>query len=173
MHDLETQFTTIRKSTTQPRLRTMLVAAILTLIALIAFVAPVGAGNNGQTQVSGSGVFDTGNCVAYNVNPNNPLGGTDAHFAIDLNVGDMLGCMYIIVDDFSCSPSGTYRESGREIYVIDGGELGLSGIFETTYFARAKFTECDPDLGLSGSKYLASANILSLRVTKHPGISSA
>ncbi len=44
------------------------------------------------------------------------------------------------VDGFECSPSGTYREVGREYFV--GTYNGQSGTFWTNYKFEAKFEGC-------------------------------
>lgn len=152
MRDLENVDFGISSGERGVQRRPWLTAIFLAILALLLFAAPVsaGGGNNGATQIAGSGVYDAGNCQHYNVDPGNPLGGADPHFAIDLNEGDMTGCMYVIIDEFTCTPNGIYRERGREIYVIDGGNLGLSGTFQTTYFAMIHFTACDPELGPLG-----------------------
>jgi hypothetical protein len=51
--------------------------------------------------------------------------------------GDLEGCLYIFVDEYECSPSGTYREIGRELFV--GSYNGGSGSFWTTYKFEAKY----------------------------------
>ena len=125
--------------------RPMIASLFLAMMALLLFAAQVSAGdgNNGMTQLSGSGVFDVnGECTDFVVDPESDLG-VGPHFAIVLNEGDLQGCMYIIVDSWSCTPGDTYREYGREIYVIDGPEW--SGTFQTTYFGQIKWNSCDPD----------------------------
>jgi hypothetical protein len=59
--------------------------------------------------------------------------------------GDLVGCLYVFVDEenIECSPSGTYRERGTEIFV--GEYNGEAGTFETTYLFTAKLEVC-PDL---------------------------
>jgi hypothetical protein len=85
----------------------------------------------GATQLSGVGFFDaTDEC-------NSP--GQGAAYAISMT-GDLEGCLYTFVDDFECSPSGTYREVGREFFV--GTYNGASGSFWTNYKFEAKYEGC-------------------------------
>jgi hypothetical protein len=96
-------------------------------------VADVGlkAKESGATQVSGIGYFDaTDACNS---------GGQGADLALTLT-GDLEGCHYFFIDEFECSPSGTYREKGRELFV--GTYKGQSGTFWTTYKFEAKYEGC-------------------------------
>jgi hypothetical protein len=54
--------------------------------------------------------------------------------------GDLEGCLYVFIDDFECSPSGTYREEGREYFV--GTYNGNTGTFRTTYKFEGKYEGC-------------------------------
>ena len=54
--------------------------------------------------------------------------------------GDIEGCLYVFVDEFECSPSGTYREKGREHFV--GTYKGETGTFWTGYKFEAKYEGC-------------------------------
>ena len=94
------------------------------------------AGNqgNGATQISGIGYFaGAGDC---------DLASQGADFAL-LLTGDLEGCLFIFVDDFGCSPSGTYREQGREYF--DGNYKGEPGTFWTTYRFLSKFEDCSDE----------------------------
>ena len=94
-----------------------------------------GAGSrNGATQVSGIGFYDPNDAC------NATLGG--ATYALELT-GELQGCHYIFVEEFECSPSGTYREIGRELFVVTYN--GEEGSFETTYKFEAKYENC-PEL---------------------------
>ena len=87
----------------------------------------------GATQISGIGSYAAaGEC---NDSQNPP-----AAFALKL-AGDFTGCLYVFIDDYECSPSGTYREEGREYFV--GTYNGQSGTFWTTYKFEAKYEDCD------------------------------
>ena len=88
--------------------------------------------STGATQISGVGSFDaTDGCNSA---------GQDASFALTMT-GDFEGCLYVFVDEYDCSPSGTYREEGREYFV--GTYKGQPGTFLTTYKFEAKYEECD------------------------------
>ncbi|MDC3953163.1 DUF3224 domain-containing protein [Polyangium jinanense] len=63
--------------------------------------------------------------------------------------GDLNGCLYVIVETSECKPSGTYLETGREIFV--GSYNGNEGTFETTYRFEAKYEDCpDPATEIFG-----------------------
>lgn len=63
-----------------------------------------------------------------------------ADFAL-LLTGDLEGCMYVYVEEYDCSPSGTYRETGEEHFV--GTYNGGSGEFWSTYRYEAKYEGCE------------------------------
>ena len=86
----------------------------------------------GATQLSGIGYFATSGECDYETQ--------GAVYAIKMT-GDLEGCLYAFIDDFECSPSGTYREEGREYFV--GTYNGQSGTFWTTYKFEAKYEDCD------------------------------
>ena len=87
--------------------------------------------SNGATQISGVGLFDaTDACNSA---------GQGAALALTLT-GDLEGCHYFFIDEFECSPSGTYREKGRELFV--GTYKGQPGTFWTTYRFEAKYEGC-------------------------------
>ena len=54
--------------------------------------------------------------------------------------GDIAGCHYVFIDEFECSPGGTYRESGREHFV--GTYNGEAGTFWTTYRFESRYEGC-------------------------------
>ena len=90
----------------------------------------------GATQISGTGfIAGTGECTSP------PPG---ALFALTMT-GDLEGCLYVFVDEFECSPSGTYREQGRELFV-SAHNAGADS-FWTTYKFEAKYSglaaDCD------------------------------
>ena len=86
----------------------------------------------GATQISGVGFYATsGECSSLN---------PPAAFALRMT-GDLIGCLYVFIDDYECSPSGTYREEGREYFV--GTYNGQPGTFWTTYKFEAKYEDCD------------------------------
>jgi hypothetical protein len=63
-----------------------------------------------------------------------------AAYAVKMT-GSLEGCLYIFIDEYECSPSGTYREIGREQFV--GTYNGQSGSFWTTYKFEAKYEGCE------------------------------
>lgn len=88
--------------------------------------------SSGVTRISGVGYYaDASDC-------NYPDEGAD--FAL-LLTGDLEGCLFAFVEEYDCSPSGTYRESGKEYFV--GTYKGESGTFWTTYKFEAKFEGCE------------------------------
>lgn len=91
----------------------------------------------GATQISGIAFWaEPGECT----DPE----GDGSTFSLKMT-GDLEGCLYITVEDFECSPSGTYREQGTEIFV--GEYNGRSGTFRTTYKFEAKYEDCPNLLG--------------------------
>jgi len=85
----------------------------------------------GATQISGVGFYATAGECDYE--------SQGAAYAIKMT-GDLQGCLYAFIDDYECSPSGTYREEGREFFV--GTYNGQSGTFWTTYRFEAKYEGC-------------------------------
>ena len=105
----------------------VLAGALVLAIALVAAPSPAHAG--GATQVSGVGFYaDEATC-------DDPEGADD-NYALILT-GDLEGCLYAFVETAKSSPSGTYRETGREVFVASDG----SGTFETTYRFEAKYED--------------------------------
>ena len=95
---------------------------------------PSQQGNSGATQISGVGYFDESddcNSVAQG-----------ADFALKLS-GHLEGCLFVFVESYDCSPSGTYREQGNEYFV--GTYNGEPGTFRTTYRFEAKYEGCSED----------------------------
>jgi len=86
----------------------------------------------GATQISGIGYYATAGECNYE--------SESASYAIKMT-GDLQGCHYVFIDNYECSPSGTYREEGREYFV--GTYNGQSGTFWTTYKFEAKYEDCD------------------------------
>jgi hypothetical protein len=119
---------------------------ILTLItlAIVAFIsvastaqAPAFAG--GATQISGIGFYAEGDAC------DDPRGEGAAYAVI--MTGDLDGCLYTFVDTAKSSPSGTYLETGRELFVASEGV----GTFRTTYRFEAKYEDpTDPATEIFG-----------------------
>ncbi len=132
-------------STTQ-RLSSLLVATMfIALIALTAAPSPALAG--GATQISGVGVYAEG------ADCNDPEGvndeGVAANYALVLD-GDLKGCLYTFVETARSSPSGTYLETGYEVFVGSVASGG-SGTFVTTYRFEAKYEDLsDPATEIFG-----------------------
>lgn len=95
----------------------------------------------GATQISGIGYYDAGGeCNTA---------GEGATFSLVLT-GDLEGCLYTFVDEYDCSPGGTYMEIGREYFV--GTYLGDFGTFWTNYRFEAKFEGCNEDGSYAGAE---------------------
>jgi len=98
--------------------------------------------SNGAAQLSGVGFFaEPSECDAA------ALGAT---YAVKMT-GDLEGCLYVFIDDFDCSPSGTYRETGREYFVGTYKGEG-SGTFWTSYKFEAKYEGCAANGGALGAE---------------------
>ena len=118
----------------------VLAGALALAIALVAAkdvsAAPSPELARGATQISGVAFFDAADtCDSESVG---------ADYALLMH-GALEGCLYTFVDDENSqsppqsSPSGTYRETGTELFV--GTYLRKSGTFETTYRWEAKFED--------------------------------
>ena len=86
----------------------------------------------GATQISGLSVYAT-------TDECNAAQGQGSSFALKM-AGDLQGCHYVFIDEYECSPSGTYREEGRELFI--GTYNGQYGTFWTTYKFEAKYEDC-------------------------------
>jgi hypothetical protein len=113
------------------RRSTILTLTTLAAVALIGVVwtAPSPAFAGGATQISGVARFDEAPFCATVMG---------YEYALDMT-GDLEGCLYTHVKTAKSSPSGTYRETGTELFV--GSYLGESGTFETTYRFEAKYED--------------------------------
>ena len=113
----------------------VLAGALALAVALVAAkdgsAAPSLAHAGGATQVSGIGVYDV------SCDPKSEIGKSfGADYAILLE-GDLQGCLYTNILTSQSSPSGTYRETGTELFV--GSTSEGAGTFETTYRFEAKY----------------------------------
>ncbi len=113
--------------------RRLTILTLTTLLAVVAFIsvgptAPSPALAQGATQISGVGFFDEDDIC--------DSGSMGADFAL-IMTGDLDGCLYTFVETAESSPSGTYRETGTELFVDSEG----AGTFETTYRFEAKYED--------------------------------
>src|SRR5215208_7718787 len=118
---------------------TILALTTLAAVALIGVVwaAPSPALAEGATQISGDAFFpDPGEC-------DDPPEGVVSDYAVVMT-GDLEGCLYTDVKTAESSPSGTYRETGTELFV--GSYSDGSGTFATTYRFEAKFEDVSGQL---------------------------
>ena len=84
----------------------------------------------GATQFSGVGE-SPGECTGIGADPGWAL-------SIDME-GSLSGCLYSYPSTFEQSPSGTYRETGVEMFVELDATDEVLGTFETTYLFTAKY----------------------------------
>jgi hypothetical protein len=122
---------------------TILTLTALAAVALIGVVstAPSPALAQGATQISGVAVFDDPDPEAAVCAPV-----PDPYDYALVMSGDLTGCLYTDVGSAESSPSGTYRETGTELFV-GSYLLGEPGTFETTYRFEAKYEDVDNLLG--------------------------
>ena len=107
---------------------TLITLAIVVFIS-VASTAPSPAFAGGATQISGIGFYAEGDAC------DDPRG-EGAAYALVMT-GDLEGCLYTFVETQESSPSGTYRETGTELFVASEG----AGTFETTYRFEAKYED--------------------------------
>ena len=114
----------------------MLAGALTLTIALVAAkdvsAAPSPEFAGGATQISGVGVFDAADlCNSASVG---------ADYALLMTEG-LDGCLYTFADEENArrSPSGTYLETGTELFVSSDPER--PGTFSTTYRFEAKYED--------------------------------
>jgi hypothetical protein len=123
----------------------MLAGALALTIALVAAkdvsAAPSPELAGGATQISGDARFDEAEAPVCA-----PVMGYD--YALVMT-GDLEGCLYTDVKTAESSPSGTYRETGTELFV--GSYSDGSGTFATTYRFEAKYEDVtDPATEIFG-----------------------
>ena len=114
-------------------LRAATVSAVVGATALVVVVATAMAGT---TQVSGSGVYNR--CVRAACGAGTAPADQGDYPPLDL-AGSLDGCWYTYVSDSKVNPSGTYQETGTELFVgcLNGTTCGQ---FTTTYTFTGKFT---------------------------------
>ncbi len=100
-----------------------------------------GLRTTGAKQVSGVGF------LATDVECDSP--GQGATFAVRMT-GQLEGCLFVFIEAVECSPSGTYREVGKEYFV--GTYNGEAGTFWTSYKFEAKFEGCADDGSYLGAE---------------------
>ena len=109
--------------------RKVVLSVAASFLAVLAMPASAGT-----TQVSGVGVYNTA-CQP-------PLGSPPANLGdyppIELS-GSLSGCWYTYVESAKFNRSGTYQETGTEIFV--GCMNGTCGTFSTTYTFTGKFVD--------------------------------
>jgi hypothetical protein len=116
--------------------RRLTILTLTSLLAVVAFIgvvvtAPSPAFAQRATQISGVGFFDTAGVC-------DDSAGEGANFAL-IMTGDLDGCLYTFIESSDSSPSGTYRETGTELFVASEGR----GSFKTTYRFEAKYEDVD------------------------------
>ena len=127
--------------------RALLVAALSTVL-LIGTALPASAGK-GATQIGGTGGFHAaGEWTELCPEPEGY--GDFIDFTLYLDSGNLVGCWYTLVGDYSFSPNAdaspvVYHETGREVFVgslyDDAGNWLGDGTFETTYRFTGKFED--------------------------------
>jgi hypothetical protein len=110
----------------------MLAALAIVALMSVLMLAPSPVLADGATQISGVGYWATASeCNDASVG--------DFDFALRMT-GDLEGCHYVFIETAECTPSGTYRETGTEVFV--GQYEGEYGTFGTTYRFTAKYEDC-------------------------------
>jgi hypothetical protein len=122
----------------------LLTLTTLAAVAIIGVVwtAPSPAFAGGATQISGDAVFDAVPPETHACPIEDP-----AYVGYDYALvmsGDLVGCLYTKVLTTEHSPSGTYRETGTELFVGSYSGRSGTGTFETTYRFEAKYEDVDP-----------------------------
>jgi hypothetical protein len=119
------------------RLTILALTALVVALNSVVLTVPSPALAGGATQISGIGFFaEPDECA----DPE----GAGADFANTME-GDLVGCLYVFVETAESSPSGTYRETGTEIFV--GWYNGETGTFRTTYRFEAKYEDVENLVG--------------------------
>jgi hypothetical protein len=122
---------------------TLLTLLTLTTLAAVAFISVASPGPSPAfaeeaTQISGVAFFDDPLDPACEDPEGVDPEGVPANYALVMT-GDLEGCLYTFVETAESSPSGTYRETGTELFVDSEG----AGTFETTYRFEAKYEDVD------------------------------
>jgi hypothetical protein len=119
-----------------------IVIALSVILALILAAPAALAG--GATQISGVAFY--ADDARVHVTCDDPRG-EGADYALVMT-GDLEeGCLYTFVETAVISPSGTYRETGRELFVSSDG----ASTFRTTYRFEGKYEDLnDPATEIFG-----------------------
>jgi len=110
--------------------RQVALSVAASLLAVLAMPASAGT-----TQVSGIGVFDTKCQPPDGSSPPDELGD---YPPIKLS-GSLQGCWYTYVESAKFNRSGTYQETGTELFI--GCMNGSCGTFKTTYTFTGKYVD--------------------------------
>ena len=112
-----------------------IVIALSVILALILAAPAALAG--GATQISGVAFY--ADDARVHVTCDDPQG-EGADYVPLVMTGDLEeGCLYTFIETSVSSPSGTYRETGTEIFVSADG----SSTFRTTYRFEGKYEDVD------------------------------
>ena len=118
-------------------MRRWLRAATVSAVVVAALVVVVATAMAGTTQVSGSGVYVDQRCVPPAAAGPAPTDLGD--YPPLVMEGSLVGCWYTYVLASKETPSGSYKETGTELFVGCLNET-TCGQFETTYTFTGKFT---------------------------------
>jgi len=109
--------------------RQVVLSVAASLLAVLAMPASAGT-----TQVSGIGVYNTACQPPVGSPPANP----GDYPPIELS-GSLSGCWYTYIESSKFNRSGTYQETGTELFI--GYINGSYGTFTTTYTFTGKFVD--------------------------------
>ena len=120
-------------------LRAATVSGVVVATALAVVVATAMAGT---TQVSGDSVYNVSCTPPASAGTAPTNAGTYGPLVMR---GDLVGCWYTYVLDSKGNPSGTYQETGTELFVgcLNGTTCGT---FTTTYTFTGKFTSSNVEI---------------------------
>lgn len=122
-------------------MRRWMILLTVAVAAMTVLAAPAGAVPDAQnTQVGGTGVYEWSDLFGDPYGEGDICEPLDGEFAAYSDFvmrieGDLTGCWYQLVDDYTMTPSGAYKEHGREVFVADG----TGDVFQLTYTFTGKF----------------------------------
>lgn len=125
------------RATKEGKMRRWLRAATVSVVVATALVLVVATAMAGTTQVSGSSVYNE-DCTPPEAAGTAPADTAD-YPPLDMD-GSLDGCWYTYVSDAKENPSGTYKETGTELFVGCLAGTTTCGQFTTTYTFTGKFT---------------------------------